>query len=73
VPKNKDMKLPLAKFAAKETYKGLGTGANKWFDRFVRQLKQAQIASGFCCSERVKMDALKAHLEFGVLANQAEG
>ncbi len=25
-PKNKDMKLPLDKIAAKETYKGLGTG-----------------------------------------------
>ncbi len=31
--KNKDMKLPLVKFAAKETYKGLGTGVNEWIDR----------------------------------------
>jgi hypothetical protein len=48
VPKNKDMKLQLAKFSAKEAYKGLGTGINEWIDRFVRQLERAQLASGFC-------------------------
>jgi hypothetical protein len=42
VPKNKVMKLPLAKFAAKETYKGLGTGVDEWVDRFIRQLERAQ-------------------------------
>jgi hypothetical protein len=30
------MKLQLAKFAAKETYMGLGTGVNEWIERFVR-------------------------------------
>jgi hypothetical protein len=39
--------LQLAKFAAKETYKCLGTGINEWIDRFVRQLERSQIASGF--------------------------
>ncbi len=41
VPRNKDMKLQLAKFAAKETYKGLGTGVNEWIERFARQLGRA--------------------------------
>jgi hypothetical protein len=40
VPRNKDMKLQLAKFAAKETYKGLGTGINEWIERFIRQLEE---------------------------------
>ena len=63
VPRNKDMKLQLAKFAAKETYKGLGTGINEWIERFIRQLERAQLASGFCWSESVKMDVLDDHLE----------
>ncbi len=29
MPKNKEMKLHFEKFAAKETYKGLGTGVNE--------------------------------------------
>jgi hypothetical protein len=56
VPKNKYMKLQLAKFSAKETHKGLGTGVNEWINRFVRQLERAQVASGFCWHEDVKMD-----------------
>jgi len=63
VPKNKDMKLALAKFSAKETYKGLGTGINEWTSRFLRQLERAQLASGVCWSEDVKMDVLEDHLE----------
>jgi hypothetical protein len=63
VPRNKDMKLQLAKFAAKETYKGLGTGINEWIERFIRQLQRALLASGFCWSESVKMDVLEDHLE----------
>jgi hypothetical protein len=35
VPRNKDMKLQLAKFETKETYKGLGTGINEWIERFI--------------------------------------
>jgi hypothetical protein len=63
VPKNKGMKLQLAKFSAKETHKGLGTGVNEWVNRFVRQLERAQVASGCCWPEEVKMDVLEAHLE----------
>ena len=63
VPKNKYMKLPLAKFSAKETYKGLGTGINEWVNRFIRQLVRAQIASGMCWSECIKIDVLEDHLE----------
>ncbi len=63
VPKNKDMKLPLAKFNAKETYKGLGTGINEWINWFARQLERAQMASGFWWSDSVKMDVLEDHLE----------
>jgi hypothetical protein len=63
MPKNKDMKLQLAKFSAKETHKGLGTGVNEWVNRFVRQLERAQVASGFCWPEEVKMDVLEDHLE----------
>jgi hypothetical protein len=33
VPKNKDMKLHLAKFSARETHKDLGTGVNEWVTR----------------------------------------
>jgi hypothetical protein len=46
VPKNKDMNLSLA---VKETYKGLGTGANEWVDWFMRQLAafiRARASSG---------------------------
>ncbi len=67
MPKNKDMKLQLAKFTAKETYKGLGTGVNEWVNRFVRQLERAQIASGFCWSEDINMDLLENHLEGNAL------
>jgi hypothetical protein len=63
VPKNKDMKLQLAKFSAKETYKGLVTGVNEWANRFVRQIERAQMASGFCWDEDIKMDVLEGHLE----------
>jgi hypothetical protein len=63
VPKNKDMKLQLAKFSANETYKGLETGVNGWVNRFVRQLEQAQVASGCCWSEGIKLDVLEDHLE----------
>jgi hypothetical protein len=57
------MKRQLAKFSAKETHKGLGTGVNEWVNRFVRQLERAQVASGGFWPEEVKMDVLEAHLE----------
>jgi hypothetical protein len=38
VPKNKDMNLSLAKLTLKDTFKGLGTGANEWVDWFMRHL-----------------------------------
>jgi hypothetical protein len=60
---NKDVKLQLTKFSTKETYKGLGTGINEWIERFVRQLELAQLDSGFCWGESVKMDVLEDHLE----------
>jgi hypothetical protein len=63
VAKNKDMNLSLAKLTIKENYKCLGTGANEWVDRFMRQLERAQLASGFCWSESVKMDVLEMHSE----------
>jgi hypothetical protein len=59
----KDMTLQLAKFSAKETHKGLGTGVNHWVNRFVRQLERAQVASGCFWLEEVKMDVLEAHLD----------
>ena len=62
-PGNKDMKLQLAKFNAKETYKGLGTGIDEWVERFIRQIERAQLSSGFCWTESVKMDCLEDHLE----------
>jgi hypothetical protein len=67
VPKNKDMKLPLAKFAAKETYKGLGTGVDEWVERFIRQLEHAQSNSGCFWDEGTKMDVLENHLEGNAL------
>ena len=62
-PGNKDMKLQLAKFNAKETYKGLGTGIDDWVERFIRQIERAQLSSGFCWTESVRMDCLEDHLE----------
>ncbi len=56
------MKLLSAKFAAKETSKGLGTCVNEWIDRFMRQLERAQVTSSFFWSESVKMDVLEDHL-----------
>ena len=49
VPKNKDMNLSLAKLTLKDTFKGLGTGANEWVDWFMRQLAafiRARASSG---------------------------
>jgi hypothetical protein len=57
------MKLQLAKFSARETHKGLGTGVNEWVNRFVRQLERAQVASGCFWPEDVKMDVLENHHE----------
>jgi hypothetical protein len=62
-PESNHMKLALAKYSAKETNKGLGSGVEAWVERFVRELERAQMASGFCWNERVKIDALEAHLE----------
>ncbi len=63
VPKNKDMKLTLANFSGKETYKGLGCGVEAWLKRFVRQLERAQMSTEFFWYEQVKMDVLEMHLE----------
>ncbi len=63
VSKNKDMKLQLAKFSARERHKCLGTGVNEWVNRFVRQLKRAQVASACFWPEDVKMGVLENHPE----------
>ena len=63
VPKNKDMVLALAKFSAKETYKGLGCGVEAWMERFVRKLERAQLSTEFFWKEDVKLDTLEMHLE----------
>jgi hypothetical protein len=63
VPKNKDTNIQLAKFSAKETHKGLGTGVNEWINRFVRQLERAQVASGYFWSEEVNMRVLEVILK----------
>jgi hypothetical protein len=36
---------------------------NECTNRFTRQLERAQLASGLCSSEDVKMDVLEDHLE----------